>query len=512
MYLLWLRVAAILYAAASVAVFPAVLYGLVRWRKICVHLGGMALFFHFVSAVEMLVQAHRWMPVGVREVESLLGLGVAGAVLPGLVALRRYLAWNLRLAGNIFPGFGARAGAGPLHVSLRGRAHQLAGSPHYRAADGLCALWFQPAGLGALPDPGTPHQEQTEAGPGLLVGPFDWLPPLDTLERIAHATLEFGFPCMTVGLVIGSVLAQETPLGAAYFLDPKIIAVVCHLGSLRRAAAGTPQRRPARAQGGLSFRRGVCGDGGGVGGQPLQPRAQVRCPMTLALIGVNHKTAPIEVREQIAISREDLPETTRALAATPGVTECMIVSTCNRVELLAAVDSPRYGSDRLSAPALRPRPGVAGPHIYEQRDRDAVRHLFRVAASLDSMVVGEPQILGQVKEAFAVARASGTVAGQLEHLLQSAFAAAKKVRTETEIGSSSVSIASVAVDLARKIFGSLQGRTVFLVGAGKMSELAARHLVQQGAGAILVSNRTHGTGAADGGAVSGPRDSIRAAL
>jgi glutamyl-tRNA reductase len=106
------------------------------------------------------------------------------------------------------------------------------------------------------------------------------------------------------------------------------------------------------------------------------------------------------------------------------------------------------------------------------------------------MVVGEPQILGQVKEAFNVARASGTVAGQLEHLLQSAFAAAKKVRTETEIGSSSVSIASVAVDLAKKIFGSLQGRTVFLVGAGKMSELAARHLVQQGAGAILVSNRT----------------------
>jgi len=130
------------------------------------------------------------------------------------------------------------------------------------------------------------------------------------------------------------------------------------------------------------------------------------------------------------------------------------------------------------------------PHLYTQYDRDAVRHLFRVAASLDSMVVGEPQILGQVKEAFAVARASGTVAGQLEHLLQSAFAAAKKVRSETGIGSNSVSIASVAVDMARKIFGSLAGRTVFLVGAGKMSELAARHLVQQGAGAILVTNRT----------------------
>jgi glutamyl-tRNA reductase len=212
--------------------------------------------------------------------------------------------------------------------------------------------------------------------------------------------------------------------------------------------------------------------------------------MTLALIGVNYKTAPIAVREQIAISRADLSETTRALAETPGVSECMIVSTCNRVELLAAIDSPDTDLTGFLHRYFGLDPALLQPHIYERRDRDAVRHLFRVAASLDSMVVGEPQILGQVKEAFAVARASGTVAGQLEHLLQSAFAAAKKVRTETQIGSTSVSIASVAVDLAKKIFGSLQGRTVFLVGAGKMSELAARHLVQQGAGAILVSNRT----------------------
>jgi glutamyl-tRNA reductase len=218
--------------------------------------------------------------------------------------------------------------------------------------------------------------------------------------------------------------------------------------------------------------------------------------MSLTLIGVNHKTAPIEVRERIAISREDLPEATRALAAVPGVAECMIVSTCNRVEILAAVE--RQGADaspNTDLTAFLHRyfgldPALLAPHLYEHRDREAVRHLFRVAASLDSMVVGEPQILGQVKEAFAVARASGTVAGQLEHLLQSAFAVAKKVRTETEIGSNSVSIASVAVELARKIFGSLQGRTVFLVGAGKMSELSARHLVQQGAGTILVTNRT----------------------
>ena len=212
--------------------------------------------------------------------------------------------------------------------------------------------------------------------------------------------------------------------------------------------------------------------------------------MTLTLIGVNHKTAPIELRERIAISREELPETTRALAAVPGVAECMIVSTCNRVEILVAIESPAIDVTSFLHRHFSLDPTLLAPHLYEHRDQEAVRHLFRVAASLDSMVVGEPQILGQVKEAFAVARAAGTVGGQLEHLLQSTFAAAKRVRTETEIGSNSVSIASVAVELARKIFGSLQGRTVFLVGAGKMSELAARHLVQQGAGAILVTNRT----------------------
>ena len=216
--------------------------------------------------------------------------------------------------------------------------------------------------------------------------------------------------------------------------------------------------------------------------------------MTLTVLGVNHKTAPIELRERIAISREQLPDVTRALAEMPGVAECMIVSTCNRVELITALDAKVDGKDADLAGFLCRQFGLdsslLASHIYQHRDQQAVRHLFRVAASLDSMVVGEPQILGQVKEAFSVARESGTVGGQLEHLLQSAFSAAKKVRSETEIGSNSVSIASVAVEMARKIFGSLNGRTVFLVGAGKMSELAARHLVQQGAGTILVTNRT----------------------
>lgn len=220
--------------------------------------------------------------------------------------------------------------------------------------------------------------------------------------------------------------------------------------------------------------------------------------VTIGVFGVNHKTAPIELRERIAISREELASVTRALASVPGVSECMIVSTCNRVELITAfitdntvpaVDLADFLSTFLQD-QFNLSPGALGGHVYQHRGKQAVGHLFRVASSLDSMVVGEPQILGQVKEAFSVAREAGTIGGQLENLLQSAFSVAKKVRTETEIGSSSVSIASVAVELARRIFGSLHGRTVFLVGAGKMSELAARHLVEQGAGTVLVTNRT----------------------
>jgi glutamyl-tRNA reductase len=134
---------------------------------------------------------------------------------------------------------------------------------------------------------------------------------------------------------------------------------------------------------------------------------------------------------------------------------------------------------------------VVAPHIYEYRQENAVRHLFRVACSLDSMVIGEPQILGQVKSSYLAARSAGAIQGHLDKVLQRAFVVAKRVRSETQIGNSSVSIASVAVELARKIFGSLEGKKVLLVGAGKMSEQAARHLMNQGAGSVLVANRTH---------------------
>ncbi|HEY4382575.1 MAG TPA: glutamyl-tRNA reductase [Acidobacteriaceae bacterium] len=216
---------------------------------------------------------------------------------------------------------------------------------------------------------------------------------------------------------------------------------------------------------------------------------------SLVLVGVNHTTAPLEVRERLAISASRLPDAIRTLAHQPGVREAMILSTCNRVEFVTCQEpgsgpaNPgsllRFLHEYFAVPVE-----AVEPHLYEFREREAVRHLFRVASSLDSMVVGEPQILGQVKESYTVAREVGAVSTTLEPLLQRAFSVAKRVRTETQIGSSSVSIASVAVDLARKIFGSLHGKTVLLVGAGKMSELAARHLIQQGATSILVTNRT----------------------
>ncbi|MBB5338414.1 glutamyl-tRNA reductase [Tunturiibacter gelidoferens] len=217
----------------------------------------------------------------------------------------------------------------------------------------------------------------------------------------------------------------------------------------------------------------------------------------LILLGINHNTAPIEVRERLAIPAERLADATRTLLHQPGVREGLILSTCNRVELLTLQDDAESSPPQAKTDLLRflheyfaVPPHDIQPHLYEFREREAVRHLFRVASSLDSMVVGEPQILGQVKEAYTVARDAGAVSTHLEALMQRTFTVAKKIRTETQIGSSSVSIASVAVDLARKIFGSLYGKTVLLVGAGKMSELAARHLIQQGASSILVTNRT----------------------
>ncbi|HXZ39376.1 MAG TPA: glutamyl-tRNA reductase [Terriglobales bacterium] len=213
--------------------------------------------------------------------------------------------------------------------------------------------------------------------------------------------------------------------------------------------------------------------------------------MTFQLIGVNHKTAPVEVRERLAIPESRLPEALRCFTQHPGVQEGLILSTCNRVEMLARTQNGGADLRGFLGDFFKMDHSVMDPHLYEYREKDAVRHVFRVTSSLDSMVVGEAQILGQVKEAYATARAVGAVNSQLDQLLTRAFAVAKRVRTETAVGSSAVSVASVAVELAKKIFGSLNGKHVYLVGAGKMTELAARHLLAHGAASIFVANRTY---------------------
>lgn len=212
--------------------------------------------------------------------------------------------------------------------------------------------------------------------------------------------------------------------------------------------------------------------------------------MNLVLAGVNHKSAPLEVREQLAIAPARLAEATHSLASFPYVREAMILSTCNRVEFLTCQEPGNADLLQFMGEYFAVDPAALRPYLYEYRAFEAVRHLFRVAASLDSLVIGEPQILGQVKEAYIAARSVGAMGVNLEPLLQRAFTVARKVRNQTQISVSSVSVASVAVDLARRIFESLHGKTVLLVGAGKMGELAARSMMHQGASQIFLCNRT----------------------
>ncbi len=216
--------------------------------------------------------------------------------------------------------------------------------------------------------------------------------------------------------------------------------------------------------------------------------------MNFCLVGLSHKTAPVEVRERLAIADEELPGTLRKVAALPGICEAFILSTCNRVEIFTRAGSDDGNMDAILAQFLartRHRDlSEIEPYLYQYRQQDAIHHVFRVAASLDSMILGEPQILGQVKAAYAVAHATGTLKGALEEVLSRSFAVAKRIRTETGIASSAVSISYAAVELAKKIFGSLEDKHILLIGAGKMSELAAKHLLHSGASSIFVTNRS----------------------
>jgi glutamyl-tRNA reductase len=216
--------------------------------------------------------------------------------------------------------------------------------------------------------------------------------------------------------------------------------------------------------------------------------------MNLTLLGINHRTAPVEFREKMNFPEARLAEAVSDLVHRAGLREGMILSTCNRVELTTSAD------DEVDAEPILRR-FLADHHhcdlvqfahfFYRLRQQDVVRHLFRVAASLDSMILGEPQILGQIKQAYAVARTVGGLNGTLNEVVNQALAVARRVRRETALGSAAVSVSYAAVELAKKIFGNLSGKTIFVVGAGKMSELAAKHLLRSGASNILVSNRTY---------------------
>ena len=220
--------------------------------------------------------------------------------------------------------------------------------------------------------------------------------------------------------------------------------------------------------------------------------------MSIVLVGLNHKTAPIGVRERLAFTDEACAENLRALVDGEVVREGLIVSTCNRVEVLAATGSMRseegaeWIANFLSAARSIP-PEDFRKHLYTHADAEAVRHIFRVASSLDSMVVGEPQVLGQVRRAYSQAVEAGTTGRVLNRLIHHALRVAKRVRTETGIAASAVSISYMAVELGRKIFGSLKGHTVLVIGAGEMAELCTRHLVNAGASRVLVANRTEDT-------------------
>ena len=215
----------------------------------------------------------------------------------------------------------------------------------------------------------------------------------------------------------------------------------------------------------------------------------------LFVAGLSHKNAPVALREQLAVDEDELRELLRDMAATGVIREALILSTCNRVEVYAVADVPDEARAAMFRQLCRHRgvePSSVEPISYTHAGGEAIRHAFRVASSLDSMMVGEPQILGQMKDAFALAQSCETVGPALHTLFTQAFAVAKRVRTETEIARHAVSVPFAAVELAKKIFEGLDGKAVLLVGAGKMSELAARHLIDHGASPLYVTNRTWG--------------------
>ncbi len=241
----------------------------------------------------------------------------------------------------------------------------------------------------------------------------------------------------------------------------------------------------------------------------------------IVVVGLSHRTAPVDVREKLSTSADLLPQLLARLSARRELAEVMFLSTCNRAEVMACANAngdPR-GASRAIRECLGEFAGLASPtelepYLFERSGAEAVRHVFRVSASLESMVLGEPQILGQVKDAYDAAMAAGTLKSYLGRCVHRAFTVAKRVRTETALGAGTVSISSVAVDLAKKIFGDLSDHAVLLVGAGEMAEAAAKSL-GKGARSIRVCNRSFDRAAALAGQFGGsaaPLDALEEEL
>jgi glutamyl-tRNA reductase len=217
--------------------------------------------------------------------------------------------------------------------------------------------------------------------------------------------------------------------------------------------------------------------------------------MPLLLLGVTHRTAPVELRERLDFASRDVGAAVEALGARPGIAESVVLSTCNRAEVYAATEHVEQGREEMLAFLGEyhhvPKSAFV-PHLFERQEAEAVHHLFRVAAGLDSLVVGEPQVLGQVKEAWSIAAERRCAGPLLNKLFHASFAVGKRVRTETSLGEGAVSVSYAAVQLARKIFGRLAGRRVLVIGAGEMGKLTAQHLRAQGVGEIAITSRTLG--------------------
>jgi len=213
----------------------------------------------------------------------------------------------------------------------------------------------------------------------------------------------------------------------------------------------------------------------------------------LLLLGVSHRTAPVNLRERLDFSSRDIGAAVEALCAQSSAKETVVLSTCNRSELYVVSDEPSRTREELIGflgDYHQIAPADFVPHLFAREDAQAAHHLFRVAAGLDSLVVGEPQVLGQVKEAFTVASDRHCAGPVLNRLFTASFGVGKRVRTETGLGEGAVSVSFAAVQLARKIFGRLDGRRVLVIGAGEMGELTARHLRANGVGDILITGRT----------------------